>query len=123
MPFGITNAPSTFMILMNEVLKEYTQNFVILYLVDILIFSQKREEHLRHLKMVLKTMQKEKVLVNLKKCSFLKKELIYLGSIILEEGLKMDQHNLQAMSSFPLPRSAYEVRRSHVLARFNRKFI
>ena len=56
---------------------------------DIIIFSKNREEHLRHLKLVLRILQKEKLLINMKKCSFMKKELVYLGFVV-SEGLKMD---------------------------------
>eukprot|EP00253_Pinus_taeda_P019816 PITA_19816 len=56
MPFGITNAPSTFIRLMNEILKEYAGKFVIVYLDDILVFSRSKEEHLEHIKLVLRTL-------------------------------------------------------------------
>jgi len=90
MTFGLRNAPSTFMRLMNEMLKEYIGKFVIVYLDDILIFSRTREEHLQHVRKVLEKLQQNKLLINLKKCTFLQKELIYLGFVIAENELNVD---------------------------------
>ena len=71
MPFGLTNAPSTFMRLINEILRRFLGELVIIYLDDILIFSKTKEEHLEHIGQVLQRLKEEKLLINLKKCSFM----------------------------------------------------
>jgi hypothetical protein len=72
MPFVLTNSPSTFMRLINEILKDFIGNFVVLYLDDILIFSRTKEENLRHLTLVMRRLQEDKLLINLKKSFFMK---------------------------------------------------
>lgn len=75
MPFDLSNAPSTFIQLMNKMIKEFIGKFVIVYLDGILIFSKTKEEHFQHVQSVLEKLQQNKLLINLKKCTFLQREL------------------------------------------------
>ena len=81
MPFGFSNAPSNFMRLMNEAFRDFIGKFIIVYLDDILVFNQTEEKHLKQMRYVLERLQQEKLLINVKKCMFMKLELVYLGFV------------------------------------------
>jgi hypothetical protein len=87
MSFGLTNAPTFFMNLMNSVFMDYLDKFVVVFIDDILIYSQREEEHANHLKMVLQRLREHQLYAKLSKCEFWIDEVLFLGHIINKEGL------------------------------------
>jgi hypothetical protein len=79
MPFGLTNAPATFQHVMNEVFKDYLDEFLLTYLDDLLIYSQTLEEHREQVKKVLTRLREYDLFAKPKKCEFKKKSVEYLG--------------------------------------------
>jgi hypothetical protein len=90
MSFGLTNAPAFFMNLMNSVFMDYLNKFVVVFIDDILIYSQSEEEHVDHLKMVLQRLREHQLYAKLSKCEFWINEVLFLGHIINKEGLAVD---------------------------------
>ncbi|KAJ0967944.1 hypothetical protein J5N97_024861 [Dioscorea zingiberensis] len=123
MPFGLSNAPSTFMRVMTQVLRPFLGKFLVVYFDDVLIYSHTKDEHLDHLRQVLTTLRTERLFANLKKCSFLQAEVLFLGFIISANGISADPEKVKAIHAWPTPTTLSEARSFHGLATFYRRFI
>ncbi|XP_026383813.1 uncharacterized protein K02A2.6-like [Papaver somniferum] len=123
MPFVLSNAPNTFMRLMNQVLQPFLGKFVIVYFDDILIFSNNEEEHLTHLSQICKALQDNVLYVNLKKCTFFTNRLTFLGYVVSDTGICVDDSMTKAIIDWPTPTSIREVRSFYGLASFYRRFV
>jgi hypothetical protein len=97
MPFGLTNALVNFMRLMDDVLRPFTNSFVVVYLDDILIFNKTWEDHMQHIQQVLSTLWQHKLYANLEKFSFGMNKVQYLGYIVDENGVHVDPTKIQVI--------------------------
>ncbi|KAF8748197.1 hypothetical protein RHS01_10968 [Rhizoctonia solani] len=109
MPFGLTNAPAAFQHFMNNLFRDLIDVTVVIYLDNILIFSENPEEHPGHIREVLSRLMKNQLFCKLSKCFFHVTTVDYLGIVISPAGFSMDQKKIEAVTSWPTPRTVKQV--------------
>ena len=122
MPFGLTNAPVAFMDFMNKVFQPHLDQFVVIFIEYILVYSRDEQEH-EYLKIVLQTLREKNLYPKLSKCDFWLKEVSFLGHIMSAEGIRDDPAKIEAAMNWKPPRSVTEVRSFLGLAGYYRRFV
>eukprot|EP00253_Pinus_taeda_P022388 PITA_22388 len=120
LPFGLTNALATFMCLMNSVFHKYLDKFMLIFIDDILIYSQNIQEHEENLRLVLQTLREHQLYAKYSKCDFYKEQIQYLGHIITREGIAVDPEKIRTIMEWPIPKDVADIRSFMGLAGYYR---
>ena len=123
MSFGLTNAPTVFMDLMNRVFRPYVDQFVVVFINNILVYSKDRENHDTHLRVMLETLRKEQLYAKLSECEFWLNEVSFLGHIVSKERIRVDLKKIEVVVEWKPPRNVTEVRSFLGLASYYRRFV
>jgi hypothetical protein len=123
MPFGFTNALTTFMRMMDNTLRPFTNTFVVVYLDDILIYNKTWVEHLQHIQQVLHTLWQHQLYINLEKFSFGMDRVHYLGYIVDQHGVHVDPSKIQVIHDWPAPTTLTEIQSFLGLVNFYCRFM
>ena len=123
MPMGLSNSAPVLERLMEQVLTGLTWRTCLVYLDDIIIFSNSFEKHMQNLREVFQRLKEANLKLSPKKCNFLKKEVKYLGHIVSESGVSTDPSKIQAVRDWPIPKNIKEVRGFLGLTSYYRKCI
>ncbi|KAL0445653.1 UNVERIFIED_CONTAM: RNA-directed DNA polymerase [Sesamum latifolium] len=110
MPFGLTNAPAAFSTLMNQVLHGFLDEFVVVYLDDIVIYSRTLAEHVEHLRQVLARLHEYELYAKVSKCSFAQETISFLGHIVERGRIRMDPKKVQAIEEWQPPSDVHDLR-------------
>ena len=109
MAFGLTNAPGVFMDLMNRIFQPYLDQFVIVFIDDILIYSDSKEDHEEHLRVVLQILRENQLYVKFSKCQFWLDSVTFLGHVISAEGVYVDRQKIEAIVNWKPPTNVTEI--------------
>ena len=123
MPFGLCNAPASFQYLMNSIFREYLDQFVVVYLDDIMVYSRSYDDHLKHLEIVFNKLKENQLYAKLKKCEFMKTKVEYLGHIVSNNNISPDANKTASIKNWDRPRNAKDVMAFIGIANFYRKFV
>ena len=123
MSFGLTNAPTFFMYLMNSVFMPELDKFLVVFIDDILIYSKNEEEHARHLRIILTRLREHQLYAKFSKCEFWLDRVQFLGHVLTPEGVSIDPSKVQDVLDWKSPRSVHQIRQFLGLAGYYRRFI
>ena len=123
MPFGLTNAPTAFMDLMHRVFQPYLDQFVMVFVDEILIYSQLEEEYDDHLRIVLQLLRDHQLYSKFSKCEFWFTEVSFLGHMVSASDVSVDPEKVEAVMSWERPKSVFKIRSFLGLAGYYRRFI
>ena len=123
MPFGETNALIVFMDYMNRIFRPFLDQFVVVFIDDILIYFRTQKEHVEHLRLVLGILREKQLYVKLPKCEFWMDEVQFLGHLISAQGITVDLAKVEAMVKWESPKSTTKIRSFVGLAGYYRRFI
>ena len=123
MPFGATNAPATFQRLMHDCLGDLNMNWCIVYLDDIIVFSDTKEEHLKRLEAVFQKLMAAGLKLKPTKCFFFRDEIEYLGHVVSGKGISTNPKKIEAVAKWPTPKTVYDVRSFLGFVGYYRRFI
>jgi hypothetical protein len=123
MSFELTNAHAYFMYLMNKVLMEYLDKFVMVFIDDILIYSRSEEVHEEHLYLILQKLREHRFYAKLSKCEFWLKQVVFLGHVISKGGISVDPSKVLDVLSWNAPTSVGDIQSFLGLAWYYRRFI
>jgi hypothetical protein len=123
MPFGLANAPAAFMDLMNRVFQDFLDQFVVVFIDDILIYSKSLEEHEDHLRRVLQRLREKRLYAKFSKCEFWLDKVIFLGHVVSKDGISVDPKKVEAVVNWERPTNVHEIRSFLGLAGYYRRFV